>query len=66
MGRYVAAVARELAAPGRLPVVFAGEGRTTLPAGNGLSSSAALEAEAAIALCAVAETVSTCFRKEPS
>jgi galactokinase len=59
-GRYVAAVARELAALGRPPVGFAGEVSATLPAGKGLSSSAALEVGAALALCAVAD-----FELEP-
>jgi galactokinase len=52
-GRYVAAVAAELARLGREPVGFDGEVRSTLPAGAGLSSSAALEVAIALALCAV-------------
>lgn len=54
-GRYVAAVAAELAALGRPPVGLAGQVRSTLPAGAGLSSSAALEVALALALCAVAD-----------
>lgn len=42
-GRYVAAVAAELAALGREPVGLAGELSSDLPQGAGLSSSAALE-----------------------
>lgn len=53
--RYVAAVARELAILGRPDVGFAGQLRSTLPSGAGLSSSAALEVAVATALCAVAE-----------
>jgi galactokinase len=56
-GRYVAAVAAELAALGRPPVGFSGRLRSTLPAGAGLSSSAALEVVTALALCAVADFV---------
>lgn len=53
--RYVAAVATELGALGRPPVGLAGQVRSTLPAGAGLSSSAALEVALALALCAVAD-----------
>jgi galactokinase len=53
-GRFVAAMADELAALGRPPVGIAGELTSTLPAGAGLSSSAALEVVVGIALCAVA------------
>ena len=53
-GRYVAAVAHELELLGRAPVGIAGSIRSTLPAGAGLSSSAALEVSVALALCAVA------------
>lgn len=52
--RYVDAVDRELAALGRSAVGIAGELRSTLPIGAGLSSSAALEVVLALALCAVA------------
>jgi galactokinase len=58
--RYVAAVAHELALLGRPPVGIAGELTSTLVAGSGLSSSAALEVAVAIALCAVAD-----FELEP-
>ena len=54
-GRYVSAVAAELDALGRPPVGFAGRISSTLPAGAGLSSSAALEVAVATALCAVAD-----------
>jgi galactokinase len=54
-GRYVAAVAAELDALGRPPVGFAGRLGSTVPAGAGLSSSAALEVAVATALCAVAD-----------
>src|SRR5262245_9170509 len=53
-GRYVAAVALELAALGRPAVGLAGTVGSTLPQGAGLSSSAALEVAVATALCAVA------------
>jgi galactokinase len=53
-GRYVGAVARELALLGRPPVGIEGQLSSTLPAGAGLSSSAALEVAVAIALCGVA------------
>jgi galactokinase len=59
-GRYVAAVAAELDALGRPPVGFEGRVSATVPAGAGLSSSAALEVAVATALCAVAE-----FELEP-
>lgn len=54
-GRYVAAVATELALLGRPAVGLQGTVETTLPSGAGLSSSAALEVAVATALCAVAE-----------
>jgi galactokinase len=54
-GRYVAAVAAELAALGRPAVGLAGEVSSTLPIGAGLSSSAALEVGVGLALCAVAD-----------
>jgi galactokinase len=54
-GRYVAAVAAELAALGRPPVGFDGRVSSDLPVGAGLSSSAALEVAVATALCAVAD-----------
>jgi galactokinase len=54
-GRFVAAVACELAALGRRPVGFAGTVEADLPAGVGLGSSAALEVAVASALCAVAD-----------
>jgi galactokinase len=53
-GRYGQAVAAELAALGRAPVGLAGTVDSDLPAGAGLSSSAALEVGIALALCAVA------------
>jgi galactokinase len=53
-GRYVDAVAAELAALGRPAVGFRGRLVSTLPAGAGLSSSAALTVAVALALCAVA------------
>jgi galactokinase len=53
-GRYVAAVAVELAELGRPPMGFAGTVSGTVPPGAGLSSSAALEVAVATALCAVA------------
>jgi len=52
--RYVAAAAAELDALGRPPVGLAGTVSSTLPAGGGLSSSAALEVAVAVGLCAVA------------
>jgi galactokinase len=52
-GRYVAAVAAELADLGRAPVGLRGTVASDLPAGAGLSSSAALEVAVGLALCAV-------------
>jgi galactokinase len=54
-GRYVAAVAVELALLGRPRVGLEGNISSTLPVGAGLSSSAALEVAVAVALCAVAD-----------
>jgi galactokinase len=54
-GRYAAAVAAELAELGRPPVGFEGEITSSVPAGTGLSSSAALEVALALALCTVAD-----------
>ncbi|MFL5927773.1 MAG: galactokinase [Gaiellaceae bacterium] len=53
--RYVAGVAVELALLGRPAVGLRGQLSSTLPAGAGLSSSAALEIVVALALCAVAD-----------
>jgi galactokinase len=53
-GRYVAAVTGELAAAGRPAVGFRGRVEADLPAGAGLSSSAALEVAVALALCTTA------------
>ncbi|HEX4679593.1 MAG TPA: galactokinase family protein [Gaiellaceae bacterium] len=53
--RYVQAVAIELAMLGRPPVGLQGSIESNLPAGKGVSSSAALEVAVALALCAVAE-----------
>jgi galactokinase len=53
--RYVDAVTSELDLLGRPPVGIAGRLTSTLPVGAGLSSSAALEVVAALALCAVAD-----------
>ena len=53
--RYVAAVATELALLGRPDVGLEGEISSTLPIGAGLSSSAALEVAAGLALCSVAD-----------
>lgn len=58
--RYVQAVAAELAAVGRPPVGLIGTLSSDLPAGSGLSSSAAVEVAVALALCAVAD-----FELEP-
>jgi galactokinase len=52
--RYVQAVAAELADAGRPAVGIAGTVSSDLPAGSGLSSSAALEVAVALGLCAVA------------
>ena len=52
--RYVQSVAAELAEAGRPPVGLAGTLSSDLPAGSGLSSSAALEVAVALALCEVA------------
>lgn len=54
-GRFVAAVAYELAQVGRAPVGMAGRLSSDLPQGAGLSSSAALEVVVATALCAGAD-----------
>lgn len=54
-GRYVAAVAAEMAALGRPPVGLTGTVDSTVPTGAGVSSSAALEVAVAVALCGVAE-----------
>jgi galactokinase len=54
-GRFVAAVAAQLAALGRPAVGIEGSLSSTVPAGAGLSSSAALEVAVATALCAVAD-----------
>jgi len=54
-GRFVAAVAAQLAALGRPPVGIEGSVSSTVPPGAGLSSSAALEVAVATALCAVAD-----------
>jgi galactokinase len=59
-GRYGQAVAAELATLGRPPVGLVATVTSDLPAGAGLSSSAALEVGVALALCAVAE-----FELEP-
>jgi len=53
-GRYAQSVAAELAALGRARVGLAGTVASNLPAGAGLSSSAALEVGIGLALCAVA------------
>ncbi len=58
--RYVQAVAAELAVAGRPPVGLKGTLSSDLPAGSGLSSSAAVEVAVALALCAVAD-----FELEP-
>lgn len=54
-GRFVAAVATELAEAGRPAVGMRGEVRSTLPQGAGLSSSAALEVVVAFALATLAD-----------
>jgi galactokinase len=54
-GRFVAAVAAELADLGRRPIGLRGRVTSDLPQGAGLSSSAALEVAVATALCAAAE-----------
>ncbi|MDX6407651.1 MAG: galactokinase [Gaiellaceae bacterium] len=54
-GRYVAAVAQELAALGRPSVGLEGVVESNLPRGAGLGSSGALEVVVALALCSVAE-----------
>jgi galactokinase len=54
-GRFVAAVAAELAELGRAPVGMRGQVVSDLPPGVGLSSSAALEVALALALCAAAD-----------
>ncbi|MTV26696.1 galactokinase [Nitriliruptoraceae bacterium ZYF776] len=54
-GRYVAAVAAELAALGRPPVGIKGSLESDLPQGAGLSSSAALEVAVGLALVAAAD-----------
>jgi galactokinase len=59
-GRYVAAVAQELAELGRPSVGLDGVVRADLPPGAGLGSSGALEVVVALALCAVAD-----FEVEP-
>jgi len=50
-GRYVAGVAHVLAQAGRAPVGVEGVVDSSVPAGSGLSSSAALEVATALALC---------------
>jgi galactokinase len=59
-GRYAQAVAVELAELGRPAVGLSGSVSSDLPAGVGLSSSAALEVAVALALCGVAD-----FELEP-
>jgi galactokinase len=59
-GRYVAAVAKELAELGRPAVGLEGIVEADLPRGAGLGSSGALEVVVALALCAVAD-----FELEP-
>jgi galactokinase len=59
-GRYVAAVAQELADVGREPVGIEGRVEADLPQGAGLGSSGALEVLVGLALCAVAR-----FELEP-
>jgi galactokinase len=55
-GRYAAGVLRALSARGRAPVGIDGAVASTVPAGAGLSSSAALEVALALALCDAAGT----------
>jgi galactokinase len=50
-GRYAAGLVRVLAERGRPPIGLEGEISSTVPAGSGLSSSAALEVAVALALC---------------
>ena len=71
-GRYAQAVHDELAELGRPPVGIRGTITSTLPAGAGLSSSAALEVAVALALCEAAgwhleplELAEAC-RRDPS
>jgi galactokinase len=52
-GRYVGGVVRALAARGRAPVGLDAEIESSVPAGSGLSSSAAFEVALALALCDV-------------
>jgi galactokinase len=54
-GRYVAAVAQELATLGRTAVGIEGTVNSNLPQGAGLGSSGALEVAIALALCAAAD-----------
>lgn len=54
-GRYVAGVVRALAEHGRAPVGVDAVLASSVPAGSGLSSSAALEVSLALALCAAAD-----------
>jgi galactokinase len=70
-GRFVSAVAAELAELGRAPIGLRGHVSSDLPQGAGLSSSAALEVAVALALCAAAdleleplELASVCRRAE--
>jgi galactokinase len=70
-GRYVAAVAQELAGLGREPVGIEGVVEADLPQGAGLGSSGALEVGVALALCDVAgfeleplELATACQRAE--
>jgi galactokinase len=70
-GRFVSAVAAELAELGRAPIGLRGHLSSDLPQGAGLSSSAALEVAVALALCAAAdlelqplELASACRRAE--
>ena len=70
-GRYAQAVAAELAELGRPAVGCSGTISSNLPAGAGLSSSAALEVAVAVALCGIAgfeleplELAAACRRAE--